>query len=64
MSNREVYEHDHQSIGAYPMHHVDDNELVLDILDVVMDNPSDAFEGLDTNSIELDEFQGQYELYI
>ena len=42
-----------------------DDELVIDILDVVMDNPCNDFEGLDTNvdfdesNIELNEVQYQ-----
>jgi hypothetical protein len=71
--DQEVHELDHPVIGSHPMHHVDDDDyidddLVLDIPDVVMDNPFNDFEGLDTNfdldelDIELDEVQDQSEL--
>jgi hypothetical protein len=45
-----------------------DDEVVLDIPDVVMDNPFNESEGLYTNSdldesyIEVDEFQDQYDM--
>jgi len=70
--DQQVHELDHIIIGLHPMHHVDDDDyidddLVLDIPNVVMDNPFNDSKGLDTNydldelDIELDWVQDQYE---
>ena len=65
---------DNTIIASHTMLHHDyddyiDDELVLDILDVVMDNPYNDSEGLDTNfdidyelDIESHEVQDQYDM--
>jgi hypothetical protein len=73
VSNKEMNQVDHLVIGSHHMLHLDDDDyidddLVLDIQDVVMDNPFNDFEGLDTNydldklDIELDEVQDQSDM--
>ena len=54
---------DHKIISSHSMLHLDDDDLVIDILDVFMDNPYNDFQGKYTNynlhelDIELDEVQ-------